>query len=64
MQDTELYFPSLKNLIAFKQQSQVKDLRIDTYQKSLTGQFPESEVMLAIRTYKAKDFSGRQVTTT
>jgi len=53
MQDTELRFPSLKILIAFKQQSQVTDLRIDTVAKSLTGKFPDSEVVTAMRLFKA-----------
>ena len=53
MQDIELRFPSLKVLISFKQQSQVKDLRIDTFEKTLTGKFSEGEVMTAIRIFKA-----------
>ena len=53
MQDIELRFPSLKNLIAFKQQSQVKDLRIDTATKSLTGKFSDGEVLTATRLFKA-----------
>ena len=54
MQDIELRFPSLKVLIAFKQLSQVKDLRIDTLVNSLTGKFPDDEVVAAIRQFKAR----------
>lgn len=53
MQDIELRFPSLQVLIAFKQQSQETDLRIDTVAKSLTGKFSDSEVIAAIRLFKA-----------
>ncbi|MBB1284802.1 hypothetical protein HRH25_10505 [Flavisolibacter sp. BT320] len=53
MQDIELRFPSLKELIAFKQQMQEMDLRIDTVAKSLTGNFSDSEVLTAIRLFKA-----------
>lgn len=53
MQDIELRFPTLKILIAFKQQSQVNDLRIDTIAKTLTGKFPDEEVLTAKRVFKA-----------
>jgi hypothetical protein len=53
MHEIELRFPSLKDLISFKQQSQVKDLRIDTVEKSLTGKFPQEEVLTAMRLFKA-----------
>ena len=53
MQDIELRFPSLQVLIAFKQQSQETDLRIDTVAKTLTGKFSDSEVVTAIRLFKA-----------
>lgn len=53
MQDIELRFPSLKELIAFKQQLQERDLRIDTVAKSLTGKFSDSEVFTAMRLFKA-----------
>lgn len=54
IQDIELRFPTLKVLIAFKQQSQVTELRIDTIAKSLTGKFPEEEVFAAKRLFKAR----------
>ncbi len=54
MQDIELRFPTLKVLIAFKQQTQVKDLRIDTIAKSLTGKFSDEEVFAAKRLFKAR----------
>ena len=53
MHDIELRFPSLKDLISFKQQSQVKELRIDTVEKSLTAKFPQEEVLTAMRLFKA-----------
>lgn len=53
MQEIELRFPSLKELIAFKQQLQESDLRIDTVEKSLIGNFSDSEVFTAIRLFKA-----------
>lgn len=53
MQDIELRFPSLKELIAFKQQLQERDLRIDTVTKTLTGDFSDSEVFTAKRLFKA-----------
>jgi hypothetical protein len=56
MQETVLRFRSLTDLINFKQQSQVKDLRIDTAEKSLTGRFTETEVKDAITTFKATTF--------
>lgn len=63
MQDTELRFPSLQNMMAFKQQSQVQALRIDTNEKSLTGRFTEGEVALAVSAFKAIVFSRQQITT-
>lgn len=63
MQDINLRFPSLKVLILFKQQSQVKELRIDTYEKTLTGRFPESEVQTAIGIYKAAILDRQQLLT-
>jgi hypothetical protein len=54
MQDIELRFPTLKVLIAFKQQSQVTDLRIDTVAKTLTGKFSDFEVVTATRQFKAR----------
>ena len=53
MQEIELRFPSLKELIAFKQQLQESDLRIDTVAKSLIGNFSDSEVFTAKRLFKA-----------
>ncbi|MDQ3279092.1 MAG: hypothetical protein M3Q06_12255 [Bacteroidota bacterium] len=60
MQDIELRFPSLQVLILFKQQSGVKELRIDTFEKTLTGKFPEGEVVTAIRMFKATIFNRQQ----
>lgn len=53
MQEIELRFPSLKELIAFKQQLKESDLRIDTVAKSLIGNFSDSEVFTAKRLFKA-----------
>lgn len=53
MQEIELRFPSLQVLIAFKQQSQETDWRIDTAAKSLTGKFSDSEVVTAMRLFRA-----------
>jgi hypothetical protein len=53
MQDIELRFSSLKDLMQFKQLSQVKELRIDTNEKSLTGKFSETELIEAVKQFKA-----------
>lgn len=53
MEDIELRFPSLKVLISFKRQSQIKELRIDTFEKTLTGKFPEAEITTATRVFQA-----------
>ena len=53
MQEIELRFPTLQDLMHFKQESAVKELRIDTYEKSLTGRFPETEVKTAVSQFKA-----------
>jgi hypothetical protein len=60
MQEIELRFRSLADLMHFKQQSQVKELRIDTAEKSLTGRFPETEVKEAVTTLKATIFSNQR----
>lgn len=59
MQEVELRFQSLKDMMHFKQQSQVKELRIDTSAKSLTGRFTETEVKDAVALFKALNFSDR-----
>ena len=53
MQETELRFKTLKELMLFKQHSAVQELRIDTNSKSLTGRFTESEVETAVTLFKA-----------
>ena len=53
MQEVELRFQSLKDLIHFKQQSDVKELRICTNEKSLTGRWTETEVKAAVSQFKA-----------
>jgi len=57
MQEIELQFPTLKDMMYFKQVSQVKELRIDTNEKLLTGKFPESEIVLAKEQFKARLFN-------
>lgn len=58
MQEVELRFQSLKDMMHFKQQSEVKELRIDTSVKSLTGRFTETEVKDAVSLFKAISFSN------
>lgn len=58
MQEKELRFRTLKDLIEFKQQVNAKELRIDTNDKLLTGQFTETEVEEAVRVYKATLFTN------
>lgn len=53
MQEIELRFRSLTDLMHFKQKAQVKELRIDTAEKSLTGRFSETEVKAAVTLFKA-----------
>lgn len=57
MQETELRFPSLKTMMQFKQQSGVKELRLDTNDKSLTGRFSEEEITQAVKSFKGIVFS-------
>lgn len=58
MQEVELRFRSLTDLIHFKQQSQVTELRIDTAEKTLTGRFTEIEVKEALTLFKATLFAN------
>jgi hypothetical protein len=58
MQEIELRFQTLKDLIDFKQNASVKELRIDTAEKSLTGRFTEIEVKEAVRMFKATSFAN------
>ena len=58
MQEVELHFQSLKDLMHFRQQAQAKEVRIDTAVKSLTGRFTETEVQEAVTLYKAISFSN------
>jgi hypothetical protein len=57
MQEIELRFPSLKEMMCFKQISQVKELRIDTNEKLLTGKFPDKEVVVAKKQFKARSLN-------
>lgn len=57
MQEKQLWFPTLKDMMNFKQVSEVKELRIDTYEKLLIGRFPETEVDVAKRDFKARCFN-------
>lgn len=57
MQETILRFQSLKDLISFKQQTMIQDLRIDTAERSLTGRFPENDLNTAVTVFKASIFS-------
>lgn len=57
MQEVELRFPTLKDMMSFKQLSQVKELRIDTNERLLTGKFPESEVVVAKEQFKARSLN-------
>jgi hypothetical protein len=57
MQEVELRFPTLKDMMCFKQVSQVKELRIDTNEKLLTGKFPENEVEVAKEQFNARSFN-------
>ena len=58
MQEIELRFRSLTDLIHFKQQSQVTELRIDTAEKTLTGRFTDTEVKEALTLFKATLFAN------
>lgn len=58
MQETELRFRSLTDLMHFKQHAEVKELRIDTAEKSLTGRFSETEVKDAVTLFKATMFAN------
>ena len=53
MQEIELRFQTLKDLMHFKNNSEIKELRIDTYEKSLTGKFADAEVRIAVSQFKA-----------
>lgn len=57
MQEVELHFPSLKEMMNFKQVSEVKELRIDTDRKLLTGKFPANEVTVAKEQFKARSLN-------
>ncbi|HEU4904385.1 MAG TPA: hypothetical protein VFT06_16375 [Flavisolibacter sp.] len=57
MQEVELRFPTLKEMMYFKQFSQVKELRIDTNEKILIGCFPEDEVSVAKEQFKARSLN-------
>ena len=57
MQEVELRFPTLKDMMSFKQVSQVKELRIDTNERLLTGKFPESEVVVAKEQFNARSLN-------
>ena len=58
MQEVELRFRSLTDLMHFKQQSQVSELRIDTAEKTLTGRFTDTEVKEAVTLFKATIFAN------
>lgn len=58
MQEVELRFRSLTDLIHFKQKAEAKELRIDTAEKSLTGRFTKVEVEEAVTLFKATTFSN------
>lgn len=57
MQEIELQFPTLKDMLYFKQITEVKELRIDTYEKLLTGKFPENEIEVAKDQFKARSLN-------
>jgi hypothetical protein len=58
MQEVELRFRSLTDLINFKQQLQASELRIDTAEKTLTGRFTDTEVKEALTLFKATIFTN------
>lgn len=57
MQEVELRFPTLKEMMYFKQYSQVTELRIDTNEKILIGRFPDDEVLVAKEQFKARSLN-------
>lgn len=57
MQEVELRFPTLKEMMYFKQYSQVTELRIDTNEKILIGCFPEDEISVAKEQFKARSLN-------
>jgi hypothetical protein len=58
MQETVLRFQTLNDLIHFKQYAEVKELRIDTAEKSLTGRFTETDLQTAVEQFKASMFDN------